>query len=198
MKSTKSLEKYTSTIEYVQKAHEGQFRRFSMAPYFTHPVRVATLVMKYKQSHSIDDLVVAALLHDVVEDTSITIQDIQNQFGLQVGQLVNELTTDKIKAQAEGKAKYLSDKMVQMSSWGLVLKLCDRLDNVMDFIYASKEFVDKYSQETTQILDALKTERYLLSGTHNKIILTIEQAMEFGAKEVRYGRAESMGNGAES
>jgi (p)ppGpp synthase/HD superfamily hydrolase len=62
---------YLDVIEFIKLQHEGQFRTFSMAPYWTHPIRVAALVMKYKKSHRIDELVIAALLHDVVEDTPV-------------------------------------------------------------------------------------------------------------------------------
>lgn len=160
-------------IEFIKKAHEGQVRRFSYAPYWTHPIRVATLVMKYKASHQIDGLVTAALLHDVVEDTSISLEDIKNNYGDFVWSLVDELTSNKDKIKEIGKAVYLENKMVHMTSWALVIKLCDRLDNVQDFLYAPQKFIDKYAKETYSILYGLRTRR-TLSDTHIEIIHEIE------------------------
>lgn len=189
-------ELYMSAIEFAKKAHEGQFRAFSMAPYFTHPVRVATLVMKYKKSHAIDDLVVAALLHDVVEDTTVSLFDITMKFGHRVSGLVEELTSDEIAVLRQGKTEYLTYKMLNMSSWALVIKLCDRLDNVMDFIYASDKFVEKYTKETRSILKSLREQRHSLSNTHLNIMAKIEEAMEFGQKKVTNDKQEDLGRRA--
>lgn len=190
-------ELYMSAIEFAKKAHEGQFRKFSMAPYFTHPVRVATLVMKYKKSHAIDDLVVAALLHDVVEDTKVTLVEIQGEFGYKVSSLVQELTSDKAAVLEQGKTGYLTHKMLGMTSWALVLKLCDRLDNVMDFIYANDRFVEKYTEETRSILKSLRGQRDSLSNTHLTLMAKIEEAIVFGQKKVANDRQEYLGRGTE-
>ena len=187
---------YVEAIEFAKTAHEGQFRTFSMAPYFTHPVRVATLVMKFKQSHAIDDLVVAALLHDTVEDTDTTLRSIELRFNPRVAGLVAELTSDKDKQKQMGKSAYLSEKVLEMSSWALVIKLCDRLDNVMDFIYAPDKFVARYSQETENILNSLYLHRDSLSDTHKTIMAKIESALVLG-KRSRDDTKENVGGGAE-
>lgn len=75
-----------------------------------------------------------------------------------------------------GKAEYLARKLVKMSSWALVIKLCDRLDNVSDFCLAPPEFIEKYAAETDIILDRLEAEREL-SNTHVRIIKDIRATM---------------------
>lgn len=163
---------YLSTINYIQEKHSGQFRRFSLAPYWVHPIQVACLVQKYKESHKIDELVIAALLHDVVEDCGVTIKEIKEKFGDLVASLVDELTSDDKQVKEKGKEVYLSEKVLNMSSWGLVIKLCDRLNNVSDLFYAEEKFKNKYKRETITILNSLENGREL-SDTHKEIMKDI-------------------------
>lgn len=163
---------YLTAIAYIQEKHQNQFRRFSLAPYWVHPIQVACLVQKYKKSHKIDELVIASLLHDVVEDTNTSLKEIRDIFGTLVGNLVEELTSNKEEIKEIGKQNYLALKMADMSSWGLVIKLSDRLSNVSDFIYADKNFVEKYSKETIFIIEHLKRSRKLTTS-HEEIIADI-------------------------
>ena len=176
MITNKELEKFGECIEYIKLNHGNQVRRFSLAPYYTHPIKVACLVMKFKESHKIDELVTAALCHDLVEDTPVDIEEIISKYGEQVGSLVHELTSDKEGIKRLGKTQYLSDKLLKMSSWGLCIKLCDRLDNVMDFIYAPPTFVRKYALETKDLLNSLY-HGYNLTDTHYSICRCIERTM---------------------
>lgn len=168
-KEDANIFKFSSKIEVIKYLHRNQIRRFTIAPYWTHPVRVATLVMKYKESHEIDALVSAALFHDTLEDTELTIEKLTDMEGTLVSSLVVELTSDKKEIAVVGKTEYLKKKISDMSSWARIIKLCDRLDNISDFIYASKEFIVKYGRETADILKYLN-ENISLSETQHKII----------------------------
>jgi (p)ppGpp synthase/HD superfamily hydrolase len=171
------LSQFIEDIDFVREKHGNQIRKFSYAPYYTHPISVACLVMKYKASHKIDHLVRAALGHDLFEDTDTTEQEIEERWGWQVLSLIQELTSNDEEVKAIGKTAYLSNKMVTMSSWGLVIKLCDRLHNVMDFIFATPKFVSKYRTETITIIEELYLRREL-SDTHIKIIEAIRRQLE--------------------
>jgi len=155
--------------ELATSKHEGQFRKFSGEPYVQHPLRVAQTVLRYKNSKELDKLMVAAILHDTVEDTDTTIEEIRELFGDLVASLVEELTSDSVKAK-ENKSLYLSDKMISMSSWALVIKLSDRLDNVSDLRHVNKSFRQKYIKETKYILSRLIVDRNYLSITHIQLI----------------------------
>jgi GTP diphosphokinase / guanosine-3',5'-bis(diphosphate) 3'-diphosphatase len=156
-------------LQFATDAHAGQTRAGG-DPYITHPVRVADTIKKYKQSHNLDALISAALLHDTVEDTGTTHDALHDLFGGLVASLVKELTSDADQIKQMGKAAYLSNKMATMSSWGLVIKLADRLDNVKDIATAkTPEWRAKYKAETEQILDYIEKNR-ILSGTHQKLI----------------------------
>jgi len=171
------IENADKAKEYAEKAHEGQYRKFAGEKYVEHPKRVAEIVKRFKKSHKIDALVNAALLHDTVEDTNTTIEDLKKMFGGLVASLVNELTSNKEKIKQVGKTPYLSDKMKNMSSWGLVIKLADRLDNVSDLKNASPEFANKYSKETWKIINNLEKTRRL-SKTQKNIVKAIKDKLK--------------------
>ena len=156
-------------IDYASKMHNGQ-TRLTGDPYINHPLHVLQNVLKYKKSKNIETLLISACLHDTLEDTSATYYDIVENFGPQVASLVLELTTDEDMKNALGKQQYLSIKMKNMSSWALVIKLCDRLDNVNDLLRCKDEvFNNKYINETIEIIDYL-LKNAKLSNTHITII----------------------------
>jgi hypothetical protein len=125
--------------QFALKAHDGQYRK-SSEPYIVHPILVASIVAEI--SHD-KEMVQAALLHDVVEDTDCTIDDIIKEFGKNVANLVEGLTkivelrdqklivsdsSKKLSASALSFRKLLiaSIKDVRV----IVIKLCDRIHNM--------------------------------------------------------------------
>lgn len=163
--------------EYSKKAHKGQYRKFAEEEYSEHPRRVAEIVRRFKSSKKIDNLVSAAFLHDTIEDTNTTIDDLKTMFGGLVGDLVQELTSNKEEIKTSSKRDYLLGKMKDMSSWALVIKLADRLDNVSDLKNAKPEFAQKYKRETEYILDNLEKQREL-TNTQKTIIQNIREKLE--------------------
>jgi hypothetical protein len=156
-------------LQYATKAHAGQTRAGG-DPYITHPMRVADHIKQYKQSHNLDALISAAYLHDTVEDTDTTHEALHDLFGGLVASLVKELTSDPEQIKKMGKAQYLAHKMAAMSSYALVIKLADRLDNVKDITTArTPAWRQKYKNETEHILNYIEKTR-ALSGTHQKLI----------------------------
>ena len=164
-----------SALRTATKAHSGQFRK-SGGEYIAHPKEVAKIVAKFKpKSKNLSALVQAAYLHDTIEDTDLSHADIVKQFGGLVANLVDQLTTKKDDLEAAGgKGEYIKDKMVNMTSWALVIKLADRLANVSDIKQQKPEWQRKYAGDTKLALDAVKKDRKHLSPTHKKIIRNIE------------------------
>ena len=159
-------------ISFASEKHKGQTRK-NGEPYIYHPLRVMQYVLEYKRSKHIEDLLIAACLHDVIEDTDTTYYDVFQKFGPLVASLVKELTTDEDMKNALGKSQYLAIKMANMTSWGLDIKLCDRLDNVESLINCGDEkFKNKYTKETIDIIDHL-SKKAKLTGTSIKIIKQI-------------------------
>ena len=134
-------------LVFARVKHGGQVRRVTNVPYVTHPIRVSHLVSRYKVSKHQEDLQAAALLHDTLEDTNTTVEEIAREFGGMVVSLVVELTSDQQQVASMGKTSYLRKKLLGMSSYALVIKLCDRLDNVTD---SPRPL---YFRETLEILD---------------------------------------------
>jgi len=162
---------YQRALVYATKMHQGQCRNDG-TEYINHPIRVSNYIKEFKQSSNLEMLRICGLLHDTIEDTEATYYDIVKLFGPQIASIVLELTTDEDLKKEIGKTKYLEIKMKNMSSWALVVKLCDRLDNVSDLMNSEESFRNKYIKETIEIMNYLLENRKL-SKTHIKIIKCI-------------------------
>lgn len=159
-KSMDNVNLVSKARKYAKIAHKGQ-TRLDGTPFVAHPFRVAENVRKYALNRDTTILEVAAYLHDTVEDTDVTIDEIINLFGSEVGKLVLEVTNDDAMKNKLGKTAYLSEKMLHMSDDGLFLKLCDRLDNISDLDNTEVEFRMRYSAETLEVLSNVVAVRKL-------------------------------------
>lgn len=120
-------------LNFAAEKHRGQERRGTKLPYVLHPIIVSHLITKYKPtSKHLEELQIAALLHDVLEDTEATFFEIEREFGTLVASITQELTSDPIMIKKLGKNEYLKQKMLTMSKYAFVLKLVDRYSNILD------------------------------------------------------------------
>lgn len=163
-------------LEFAREKHKGQIRKNNTpVEYITHPINVADLVKKYANNpENIDDLVSSAYLHDTLEDTNTTYEELICNFGNIISNLVKELTNNDVLKKEMGKTKYLSMKMANMSEDALIIKLCDRLDNVSSLYDTNKAFIDKYLRETISILNYIINNRNL-NTIHLNIINDINK-----------------------
>jgi GTP pyrophosphokinase len=132
------------------KAHAGQLRK-SGEPYITHPVAVAQILIELGM-----DLptVMAALLHDTVEDTAFSIEHIKSEFGEEVTALVDGVTKlDKLTYGPTAEAETLRKMVVAMSRdiRVLVIKLADRLHNARTWQFIAQETAQRKARETLDI-----------------------------------------------
>ena len=153
-------------LNFSKKKHEGQYRKGSGADYVSHPVAVSYLVAGYKKSKKIEELLVASILHDTLEDTDTTFVELANEFSPLVASLVLELSNDPLQIKKLGKLEYQKRKVVGMSSYGLVIKLVDRLHNISDHP------TQKMITDTVELVTFLKASRKL-SKTHKEIVSDI-------------------------
>lgn len=130
------LSKIISSYEFAAKAHANQFRS-SGEPYITHPLAVAYILLEFGMD---TDTVCAALLHDVVEDTDVTLDEIKKLFGQDVAMLVDGVTKlgkiplfTKEEQQAENVRKILLAMSQDIRV--IIIKLCDRLHNMRTLCY---------------------------------------------------------------
>ena len=158
----KSVEK---AWEFATQKHKGQVRDDG-SPYITHPVRVAELTRKYKNSKNASMIYISALLHDTLEDTYTSYKELRDNFGNDVASLVMELSTAKQAPHQMpgGKAEYLSHKMEYMTNYALFIKLCDRLDNLQDTPGTNKAKHARIFNDTRIIMDYLYAHRKLTSS----------------------------------
>ncbi len=169
--------KIKNALDFAKEAHEGQFRK-SGEPYIIHPILVASIVAYYGGD---DTMIISALLHDVVEDTERTLKEVKELFGEDVANLVAGLTkifdireeilipstsNEKLIASALSFRKMLlfSIKDVRV----LVVKLCDRLHNLMtlDALASHKQ---KRIAEETLVVYAPIAHRLGMGSIKNKL-----------------------------
>ncbi len=131
----------------------GMQTRASGDPYFAHPLEVASILTELKLD---DATIVVALLHDTIEDTDATRQEIDQMFGSEIGTIVEGLTkidrlnlVSKEKAQAENLRKLLL--AVSKDVRVLLVKLADRLHNMRTIEYVKEEKKQRIAQETMDI-----------------------------------------------
>ena len=88
------MTKIEKAVLFATRAHAGQVRKGSEKPYILHPMEAMAIVTKYTDD---EDVIAAAVLHDTVEDTSITLERLEKEFGARVADLVASVTEDKKK-----------------------------------------------------------------------------------------------------
>ncbi|HET8560680.1 MAG TPA: bifunctional (p)ppGpp synthetase/guanosine-3',5'-bis(diphosphate) 3'-pyrophosphohydrolase [Marmoricola sp.] len=130
--------------------HRGQMRK-SGDPYITHPLAVTTILADIGMT---EPTLVAALLHDTVEDTAYTLDQLRTDFGDEVALLVDGVTKlDKVKYGDSAQAETIRKMIVAMSRdiRVLVIKLADRLHNMRTLRYVKQETQERKSRETLEI-----------------------------------------------
>ncbi|HEY8719294.1 bifunctional (p)ppGpp synthetase/guanosine-3',5'-bis(diphosphate) 3'-pyrophosphohydrolase [Pengzhenrongella sp.] len=131
-------------------AHRGQMRK-SGDPYITHPVAVATILAELGMT---TPTIVAALLHDTVEDTDYSLEQLRKEFGPEVAMLVDGVTKlDKVTYGDAAQAETVRKMVVAMSRdiRVLVIKLADRLHNARTWKFVAAESAERKARETLEI-----------------------------------------------
>ena len=135
-----------------EKAHTGQFRK-SGEPYISHPLSVALIIADLKLDYL---CIVAAILHDCIEDTSVTKDDVRNQFGDQVAHIVegvSKLTNLEFTSSTQKQAENFQKLILAMSKdmRVMIIKLADRLHNMRTIDSMSEEKKILKAKETSEL-----------------------------------------------
>lgn len=137
---------------YAEQAHDGQRRR-SGEPYVTHPLAVASILADMHMDHQ---SLMAAMLHDVIEDTGIAKEALSQQFGETVAELVDgvsKLTQMNFETKAEAQAENFQKMAMAMARdiRVILVKLADRLHNMRTLEVLSGEKRRRIAKETLEI-----------------------------------------------
>ena len=153
-------------LYFAAEKHDGQYRKGGKVPYIVHPTLVAFGVSEYTHD---EEIISAALLHDVVEDCNVNLTDLKNEFGNRVANLVEEVSfvEDKNQNWKDRKINYLN-KMKKVSDDALIILAVDKMTNMkayFDMLEIDRKIVEKlfsgkpedyywYYSEVEKILDA--------------------------------------------
>ncbi len=116
-----------AAIEFAARAHTGQYRKQTKIPYIVHPLAVAQLLIEAECS---DEVAVAGLLHDTVEDSPVTLEDIRSVFGDNVAGLVAGATEPEKVHRWEVRKQHTLDSLAEASHEVLQLICADKLHNI--------------------------------------------------------------------
>ena len=149
--------------EFAATKHRGQFRKGNLnTPYINHPIKVANLLENVGVKDA--EVLVAVLLHDVVEDTNTTYSDIRNVFNQRVADFVLEVTDDKEKSKKERKALQIQNAK-GLSYEAKLIRIADKICNVQDI--SGKDAPDWSYERKFEYLEWAKKVVDEIKGTHD-------------------------------
>lgn len=146
-------------LDFARKAHGKQQRKYTLEPYINHPKRVAEIVRTVPHS---TEMICAAYLHDVVEDTPVSVEEIEKRFGKKTAHLVWELTDEFTHEKyphlnRKKRKKKEVERQATMSVEAKTIKLADVIDNTPDITRNDLNFARRYVPEM-KALTAILTE----------------------------------------
>jgi (p)ppGpp synthase/HD superfamily hydrolase len=160
--------------KWAAEGHKGVCRKFGNIPYIVHPEAVVEIVSQFTGD---TDVLAAAWLHDIVEDTDKTIDDIRDNFNDVIATLVWEVS------KVSGGSPHTRNNRVVMdvmhygraSKWGKTIKLADAIHNLPTMIRDNKKFAPKYVSEKKFLLHYIEDGNPLLASILYKIIEDYEK-----------------------
>lgn len=169
-------------VAFANNAHHGQVRKYTGAPYIIHPVEVMNIIRYAAGSvYAKDDAVLAAaVLHDVVEDTSLTVSNIREVFGTDVASMVDDLTdvfTDPRMGNRKLRKERERLRLAKTSHRVQTIKLADMIANTHDIVAFDPGFARIYLTEKGELLKVLSK-----GDTHLREIA--QRAVDAGWKTV--------------
>jgi len=141
-------------LKFATKAHGDQKRKYTNDPYIVHPIAVSEIVKTVAHT---DEMVAAALLHDVVEDTPVTIEQVEAKFGSKVAELVGWLTDVSKPEDGNRKTRKALDRehSAQAPAEAQTIKVADLIHNTDSIERHDPSFWKIYKQEKIALLDVL-------------------------------------------
>lgn len=152
--------------KYAAEQHRGQSRKDAdNTPYINHPLALASLLADYAGVTD-TNVIAAALLHDTVEDTNSTIDDIEELFGSKICSIVREVTDDKSLSAPERKRLQI-EHAAKISHEAKLVKLADKISNLQDML--ERPPVNWSLQRKREYFDWARAVIDQLRGTNDKL-----------------------------
>ena len=141
------------SVYWAKKHHNGQYRK-SGEPFYTHPLEVAYMLTEYNLK---TDVIVTAVLHDIVEDTEVTAGMILDGFGWRIAEMVDMLTRDRPDGSKLSVEEILNNAYEKNDKEVLLIKLIDRLHNMQTIGSMTIEKRKKIAVETIDYIIVMAT-----------------------------------------
>ncbi len=181
----KNLQYNFQALNFAYKKHQPNKQRAEGHPQIFHPTRIANYLVSlfggYKsayQNPAHKKMIEVALLHDTLEDTSTTYEELVKKFGVDTADGVLALTNPAHLSSTGKKAEYLLEKMKKMDPDILLVKLADRLDNIKTLYAMPEEKQQQTVKDTEFILKGLTSGEIELSDYHSIVIKDIKREMK--------------------
>lgn len=143
-KSKLDFDLINKAMYWAKKYHDGQFRK-SGEPFYTHPFEVAYIISDYNLK---TDVIVVSVLHDIVEDTKVTVRMIADTFSWRIAEMVDMLTRDRPDGTKLSVQEILHHAYAKDDKEVLLIKCIDRLHNMQTIEAKSPEKIQKTTNQT--------------------------------------------------
>ena len=159
-------ELFIKALAFAADKHKNQRRKDEEAsPYINHPISLANILVNEGEVNDIN-ILVGAILHDTVEDTETSKEELQNEFGEKIASIVMEVTDDKSLPKEERKIKQI-EHSAHISDEAKHIKLADKISNLRDIISSppkdwSQERKNDYFEWAGKVIDQVR-------GTNSKL-----------------------------
>ena len=181
-KNVLDFELINKAIYWARKYH-GDQKRQTGEPYYTHPLEVAYMVSDYNLK---TDVIVASILHDIVEDTKVTVEMIQSTFGSRIAEMVDILTRNRPDGSKLSVEQILNNAYQKQDNEVLLIKLIDRLHNMQTIGVKTPEKKEKICRETINemlVVCFYLNNKYLAEKLHDLGLTLLNQ---FAQQEFSY------------
>jgi (p)ppGpp synthase/HD superfamily hydrolase len=160
-------------LQLAGQAHDGQYRKGTKIPYITHPVAVGIILMKAGYH---EDLIAAGILHDTVEDTIITLGDIEKEFGSKIASIVDGCSEPDKSLTWEERKEHTIEYLKTAPSDIRVVACADKLHNV-------RSILSDYKQHGDEIWTRFKRGKEQQEWYYRNIIESLGAASSFSLLE---------------
>ncbi len=170
---------YFEALAFAAEQHKYQRRGgYDPLPYINHLIKVSTAIIEIGKEEN-SDIILASILHDVIEDSEITNKDLKEHFGATVADIVTELTDDMTIPYEDRKALQIA-RAPQLSIAARKIRIADKASNIRDIFTYPLDWTEEkkiaYLENSVAVVDQIR-------GTHEALEIWFDQSVQF-AREV--------------